>query len=724
MPTVTIEQVRVGFDGHYRVGFWTPVEATVRCEATTGVTGQLVLSTVDGDNIRTETPSTEVSLAAGEETRLLSYVKFGGAEADLTVAFVSDGRELTRRQVTPGGGNNRAVCHKPFRSTQGLMVTLGRSIGVEDALKRQGSARDDRIELVALSDARQLPDAWYGYEGVDLLVIGPESPGIADFIADDRRLAALEEWIAEGGRLLLAPGDDAAKHFADGQPLARLLPGRLGPMTTLTRVEALESYGGEPLPYTALAGGRANLLAARLLDVQGRMKLREGELALVASAARGFGRISFVAIDLSGPPFVDWNGRRRFVRRLLGLASGAESDDGEEESAGPAAHLGLVDLAGQLRGALDQFEGVELSPFSTVAMLAVLYIALIGPVDYFLLRWLGRRMELTWLTFSLMIVLFCGGTWWLTHRLKGDRLLVNQAELVDVDLASGRVRGTTWFNVFSPATAHYDLSVVPRPAGAVSRVAGNGGPQVLLSWQGLPGAALGGMEQAMAGPATVARAYRLADDRTRLVDVPVPVWSTKSFIARWRATVGSPLDVDLHDAGDDEAEGTITNRLDVPLSSCLLVARHWAWNLPDLAPGQTARIERGEQRDLQSLLKGFKLIREGDRDSLIQVATPYDQSSFDIPSILKQMMFYDAAKGRKYTGLLNRYQSFVDLSSHLELGQAVLWAAVPQPASEVREGGRPLSPGEQAAQDDRRWTYYRFLIPLQPPATAGKKSSR
>jgi hypothetical protein len=373
-------------------------------------------------------------------------------------------------------------------------------------------------------------------------------------------------------------------------------------------------------------------------------------------------------------------------------------------------------------------------------LLAALYIALIGPADYLLLRSLGRRMEYTWLTFSLVIALFCGGTWWLTHRLKSDRLLVNQAELVDVDVTTGRVRGTTWFNVFSPATASYDLSVEPRPAGAASarrdEAIGRGAAsQVLLSWQGLPGTALGGMEQAMAGPAAVARAYELADDHSRLLDVPVPVWSTKSFVARWRAAVRPPLAGQLRDAGDEVVDGKLTNRLDLPLSKCLLVAGHWAWNLPDIAPGQTVRVVPGDQRDLQSLLKGFKLIREGDKESLIQVATPYDQSSFEIPSILEQMMFYDAANGRKYTGLLNRYQSFVDLSDHLELGQAVLWASVPRSASQVRQFARPLasaddqaasgdSASEAGAADDQQWTYYRFLIPIQPRAPVGKKTSR
>jgi len=51
---------------------------------------------------------------------------------------------------------------------------------------------------------------------------------------------------------------------------------------------------------------------------------------------------------------------------------------------------GGIYWAGQLRSALDLPRGVRLVPFFAVALLVILYILLIGPGDYFLLRRLGR----------------------------------------------------------------------------------------------------------------------------------------------------------------------------------------------------------------------------------------------------------------------------------------------------------------------------------------------
>jgi hypothetical protein len=139
----------------------------------------------------------------------------------------------------------------------------------------------------------------------------------------------------------------------------------------------------------------------------------------------------------------------------------------------------------------------------------------------------------------------------------------------------------------------------------------------------------------------------------------------------------------------------------------VLISGRWAYKIGDLAPGQTVSIRPGEQRDLQAVLKDFKMVKE--EKNHIQVSTPYSQSGFDIRSILQQMMFYDAGGGRRYTGLANRYQEFIDLSDHLDLGQAILWGATTERPSELTNDDKPL-----ADASERRWTFYRFVLPLEP----------
>ena len=66
----------------------------------------------------------------------------------------------------------------------------------------------------------------------------------------------------------------------------------------------------------------------------------------------------------------------------------------------------------------------------------------------------------------------------------------NRLELVDVDTLAGRARGTLWTTIYSPAATKFDLSVKgpELPADSIQE------KEVLLSWWGLPGTGIGGMQ--------------------------------------------------------------------------------------------------------------------------------------------------------------------------------------------------------------------------------------
>jgi hypothetical protein len=71
-------------------------------------------------------------------------------------------------------------------------------------------------------------------------------------------------------------------------------------------------------------------------------------------------------------------------------------------------------------------------------------------------------------------------------------------------------------------------------------------------------------------------------------------------------------------------------------------------------------------------------------------------------------MFYGAGKGRSYTNLRHSHQGFVDLSTHLELGRAILVGRTKQPAVQMTFDGKPIS-----AESQQNWTYYRLVLPVQ-----------
>ena len=729
--------IRIGFAGRYKTGLWTPVQITL------GGVGELedgrirlVVSDSDGVPCAVSTPlphpapagesaSDDGEKSASDDTaKALVYTRFGRRQGKVTVELHSSGRVVAEEVFSASGSDGSADFSPGLFSDQDLIVTVGTdSLGVEGVVGDTSLPPAQRPVVVRVTDAGELPDRWYGYESVRMVIISTSDRSILSSLeANVEQIGALEEWVRMGGRLIFCVGDNAPEVLAAGRraPLARFAPGGLREMRSLADARSFEAFGRglesycgslEPLPLPRTADGkRLKFQVPLLTDVNGLVEGGDDGMPLVVRRAVGFGQIVFLAGDLDRAPLANWSDRPLLLRKLLDLPA----DESESLEGGSAlVHFGYMDLAGQLRSALDRFAGIWQVPVSLVIGLIVVYLLAIGPGDYFLLRWMGRRMELTWITFPAVVVLFCVGAYVLAHRSKGDLLRVNQVDLVDVDVESGQLRGTSWANVFSPAMQRYDITFRPSTPDGTSPSESD----VLVSWLGLPGKGLGGMDPSAAGLTGWDEGYEFSPQLDSLVDVPVPIWATKSVTARWRSHTDVHPQSDLKRSGQIPV-GTVTNTLDFPLENCLLAYGNWAYDLGTLEPGDSARLGPiAMRRELNSLLTGRKQVFDGEDDVGRERVTPYDRESLDVAHILRAMIFFDAAGGRRYTGLSNSYQTFVDLSGLLKANRAVLIASIgaDRPSGELGGADLVVSPRGQPSPErqTRRDTIIRFVFPVE-----------
>ena len=256
-----------------------------------------------------------------------------------------------------------------------------------------GGLEPQRRPLVArLDDLEHLPARWYGYEGVDALVVSTSNPGLCRQVAPGSpQLEALDQRIHMGGTLVLCAGADFAEVLGKDSAWARFAPGRLVKMVSLRQTGGLEGYADSSNAILLPGGESPPLDVPRLSGVEGVVERGRLDLPLVIRTARGLGQVVFLAADLDQPPLSRWNDAALLAARLLDLPTDRAAQ-GDEHSTGIT--FGYTDMAGQLRIALDQFGGVRLVPFWVVAMLAILYILLVGPGDYFFLRKVVGRMQL------------------------------------------------------------------------------------------------------------------------------------------------------------------------------------------------------------------------------------------------------------------------------------------------------------------------------------------
>ena len=699
-----IAKVDVGFSGAYKAGLWTPVRVHFASDA--DVDGaEVSLIVPDGDGVPSRV-SAPLPSPAPESIQL--QVRFGRLRCPLTVRVERSGEVVAERTFEAADEPTEKQIPAAQRSDQPLVVAVGTaSLGIADAIAQMREPADEQTRLVLLAKAADLPDRWYGYEGVSLLVLSGTDLGCyAGLAPGDPRLEAIAHWTRHGGRLLIAVGEHGAPLLGPQGPLRDLVPGKFDKTVSLGQATKLERFadGDENLP--ARVGGKA-MQVARLTDVDGMVVVPEGNLPLVVRRVWGFGEVIFLGSDLDRGPLGKWGSRPKLVARLLGWPVKPLDVEDSDKS---ILHFGYTDLAGQLRSALDQYEGVRQIPFGWIVAAIVLYLVLVGPGDYFFLRKVLRRMELTWITFPILVILFCVLACVVARWTKGDKFLANQATLIDVDVSTGEMRGTAWANIFSPKTLRVDTCFEVEDAGLTAS-------KPLTAWLGLPGKALGGMDPKAAPPTVWVEPYDFRGDNALLARMPLQVWSSKSLTARWDGRIESTFECDLEEKGPIPS-GFLTSRFDRPLKDCLLVYGNWVYELGTLTPGQRFRIGAAvPRRELASFLTGRKIVFDEEKRAE-QRATRYSIESTDPEYVLRAMTFFHAAGGRPYTHLANSYQGFVDMSGLLQPNRAVLVAKVAEdgsddPALPFSAKMSLTSDGEAVPVREKHTILLRFVLPVK-----------
>jgi hypothetical protein len=692
-----IAECRIGFDGRYKVGHWSPIRIAMDPDTTRPeISVEVVVS--DSDGIPTTTTA-----KVDELNEALLYVRVGQVGSPIHVRLLSEDEVIDEIVLRPGVAPDRVVKPAELPATGELLLALGSTpFGLAEAFAdRPAGGGLPARRTVQLTDINDLPTDWIGYDGVDVLIISAGDGELCrKFAADQARFDAVRKWIELGGRLVLfCGGRDSESLLAAGGPLAPFVPGRFVAAVALLESASLERYAESDMTILSRTS-RAGLRVAQVAEVDGQVELfgtGAAQLPLVIRSPRGLGEIAFVGLDLDEPPLSAWSGRRSLVRAVLRPLTASPEP---HELPRNLVTSGYDDLSGALRQRLGQsFAGVRPITFSTVISLAFLYLLFLGPADYLLVQKWIRRPWAAWITFPFILVLFVAGTL-LLERSRGPMKIpsTNQVEVIDVDGMTGRARGTFWSMLYSPQARRYDLEFAARivpgrtPQGCESH----------FSWLGLAGSGIGGMTAGATDFVIDAAGYRF-DATHALTGVPVLTAATKSFTARWDSKTDALIAARLRD-DQGRVIGSITNQAGTAFRNVRLFYGTWAYRLKDLETGATLTVdERLSPISIQALITGQSAESAGERSSLF-----VERAS--TPELLHAMMFYQAAGGARFARFPLRYQSYCDLSRQIALGRAVLVAEASTAGSSLveRDSGQWLGSGKFATN----LVVYRFVIPV------------
>ena len=107
-----------------------------------------------------------------------------------------------------------------------------------------------------------------------------------------------------------------------------------------------------------------------------------------------------MALDLSSSPFNAWIGTTSFFAKLL--APGATYPDWMPPDMSPRQLA-----TGPISNALSNLPSLDLPSARTVVLLLAVYILLVGPVNYIVLRW-RKKLHWGWVTIPLITLVFTG----------------------------------------------------------------------------------------------------------------------------------------------------------------------------------------------------------------------------------------------------------------------------------------------------------------------------
>jgi hypothetical protein len=729
---VEVENMRVGFDASFstlkssnsfKIGAWTPVWVQLRggSEPWSGV---MEVSVADDDG----TPTAfymPVAVGANQSERFTAYARPGARQPEFTIRLLDqNGRrvgEASQDTVMPQGPES-------ITPNETLILTMGRPQGVESIKDLpgfqsapRGNSRSAGPEILSARVDPQsgfMPGRWYGYDAAKAVVIDTSDRDTLQAL-DALRGQPLVDWVARGGHLVVSVG--ANWQAVRDSILAPILPGLPSGLVRVASLEALDTFAGSNKSITP--PGTPAVMVTKLEELEergGTILSMMSNMPLVVRGAHGFGRVTLIALDVDQKPFSEWVDRSLFWVRAIDLKRPRGEQDGAGNNVGGGPQFyqyGVSDLASQLRVALEQFPGVKLIPFGWVAFFIFLYILLIGPGDYFFLKKVLKRMELTWITFPTIVVTVSLVAYYAAYVLKGNDLLVNKVDVVDIDQAAGMMRGNTWISLFSPQNRDYTVRAIPLPLDrdpptpaesdpASQPVRPPSGTEVVTSWFSAPEDQFGAMGNSgrrfsFAGSGY---AYQPTSGVEWVENVRIPIWSTKCISSRWFGPAAALVDSELQSPGPDRLAGIVTNRQTVPLEDAILAFGKEVYQLGTVAAGATVRVELTSERHLSGLLhdkqKNYLTDQPWNRDHRI-----------DRADLMLTAMFHDSQSlTSTEKALSNEPLHELDLTGQLALQRPMLVARI------KRAGARLVLDNVSSAPKIEQLTLVRIILPLKKKA--------
>jgi hypothetical protein len=420
--TMTVD---AGFNSYFKEHAWIPLRVTL-VNAGDPIDGQVVIH--DKRNAIAERFTQDVSLGRNARRTVMLYAP------EMTDAFDV--------QLVSGDTIIASVTPVVRQLGAGDRLALIAS-DPPDAFNFIGDVRTANGSTTSLALLRldQFPDSTAALDAADVIVFS----GVDTSQLTQAQRDAINEWVSAGGHLIMAGGPNAQLTFSG---FADVLPSQAGLALANTSPEALGSVASPASLFQLTPVPTQTIAVSRLqLDVPGSRALAGSpETPLIVRRDMGRGIVDQLAFDPSLAPLRDWDGRAALFAALFNGRTSKTND------------IGTLTEAEGAQSAASALEAASPPSAFVVAGFFALYVLVIGPLNFLVLRRL-KRQAWAWVSIPAIVIAFTLLGLLTGFRLRGNNPQVHRLSLSMGDSIVANARAYSIYGLFSPRRADVDLDV-------------------------------------------------------------------------------------------------------------------------------------------------------------------------------------------------------------------------------------------------------------------------
>jgi hypothetical protein len=289
----------LGFNGVFKLKDWAPLTVVIE-NRHKGIQGQLEVVVTSGSEYQKDVSHTSYSRDVDLPTqskKTYGFTIFIDSYVHPLIIRLKKEKEIIL---------SKSINLREQYTNKPLLIFVGENL-------KDLSPLDTEEYQTVYTPVRFLPETWYGYHGVKGLIL---KTGVWKNL-QPRQYAGITQWIKSGGYVITSGG--VQETSLSMERLEQLTSVRVVGLEQVREIPALQAFCGIRLMH------RDPFLLLKVTAPQAKTILRDRDLSLILEKGLGFGKILFLAFDVTDPSFRDWPGRGAFWEKIIQQGPAAEA---------------------------------------------------------------------------------------------------------------------------------------------------------------------------------------------------------------------------------------------------------------------------------------------------------------------------------------------------------------------------------------------------------------